>query len=719
MNNREHVFSPTFETSLSKPSFDDLSSVDNIDARQLFYLLNQPEKQYQVSNLAYDFICYKLNVAKHFYDSSIDHCYDVKSIAQLKITKIAPLAQHFSVLDNQLECVRQTTAIQLSQPYWLKNTFQVSCSQNKIALQLMSLFHSFNVNDQEKISLDVSYRSLLLRLGVKQPLLYTQEFAQQEDILEEVFNFSSIQLSLMQFPRLLFPEILGFTLAFLQMPTLIEICFPDHQLNSDFFKQRQQKIEIQIKVLFICITDYLALFKQQNDKLWSRIQYGFFLFQQQILSCRDQLSQLFDKQQTIEQKIAFLFQQKAIAALGHHQNIILEGVSLDHWFSNMPDNSEAFLQALKNSKFVDVNQPDNSKLLKLFDFKGPMLGVLNNKERKLLLRWLKSDGNILLTTQAVEKDLSNASLFAKVLTRQTTTYQKINNRELYYYLVNADLFPDVLLTVTNKTKRLLQVCDFFSHVPFKKYSHEQFDKYIAEIYHNEMKAYQPLQGQPKISKPAYLWGLEQIAPMILIDGCWLQNSLAIKQTNAGISEILFSIYRDEIGNGVLQQSHPYIFKQLLDSLSIMVPAVHSKDFINHPRFINSAFDLPVYMLALSYFPIQFLPELLGLNMAIELSGLGKSYMQLVDDWRYWDIDPTIASIHISIDNYASGHTYLAKKAIKLYLDQIQNMTADNVIVDKHWRRICCGYSSLRFVGTRFKLAMPATYLANKYSFHQG
>ena len=158
-----------------------------------------------------------------------------------------------------------------------------------------------------------------------------------------------------------------------------------------------------------------------------------------------------------------------------------------------------------------------------------------------------------------------------------------------------------------------------------------------------------------------MWGLEQVAPMILIDGCWLQNSLSIKNVNSDIADILFGIYCDELGNGNFNQSHPVIFQQLLDSLSIKVPSVYSPKFIEHPGFINSAFDLPVYMMGLSHFSIDFLPELLGLNMAIELSGLGKSYMRLVDEWTYWGIDPAIASVHISIDNVASGHTFFGKK----------------------------------------------------------
>jgi hypothetical protein len=144
-------------------------------------------------------------------------------------------------------------------------------------------------------------------------------------------------------------------------------------------------------------------------------------------------------------------------------------------------------------------------------------------------------------------------------------------------------------------------------------------------------------------------------------------------------------------------------------LNISVPPIHSREFIDYPGFIASAFDIPVYLLAISKFPIAFLPELLGLNMAIELSGLGRVYMQLVDELKFWGIDPAIVSIHISIDNVASGHTALAKKAIQLYLDEVSASHGEQKM-QRHWQRIYTGYCSLQTAGRNFKWALIYRYL---------
>lgn len=719
MTVREHVFSSPLNTSYNRQSLNGirLSNVKTIDKQQLFYFLNRSENYHYISTIAYDFICYHLVMAEDAYSATpIHHYHDVGSLVHLNAAPYAPLPQHLSVLDNQLECVRQTRIIYDTQPCWLEKIFQISSSQSKIAVEIMAIYSDLKGCGQDKVNISQSYKALLLMLGIKHPVLYTQAFTGQTLILNQMYVFASIQLALTRFPRLLFAEIIGFTLAFCQMPTLIETCFPNHSLSSSFFKLRQQKVEQALPAVQHCIADYLSLFPQQKNQLWVRIQKGFLLYQQQMLCCREQLNILLEKQPTPQQRIIQIFKQKAVAAIGHHQKIFIEGISLDRWISGLPENGKQFLLALKKSAYVDCNNPEKSLLLTLFDFDGPMLGVLNNTERGYLLDWLKTDEREVFVTYPVETVATSTNKVLEESVSPVDKYEKLDNRTLYYYLINADLFPDVRLTAQKKINKLLGLCDFFCHVPFKSYSHDRLDAYISAIYQREMAGHKPLKERPKISKAAYIWGLEQIAPMILIDGCWLQNSLTIENTYPEIAEILFSIYCDEIGNAVLEQNHPYIFQQLLDSLSIDVPPVYSKTFIQHPDFINSAFDLPVYMLALSQFSVQFLPELLGLNMAIELSGLGKNYMQLVDDWNYWGIDSTIVRIHISIDNYASGHTFLAKKAIKIYLDHLQQRSGKADVVNEHWRRVCCGYASLRLVGMRFKLALPIYYLMAKKGY---
>ena len=715
MNKPVHPFDPALTELFSQSVTDRPVSKEN--SRHLFYQLNQAEQYPDILPCAHDFISQKLKAVETTYSSSFISNYSEEKLASLQSTDIAPITDHILTQDNLKFCINQSAAILLTQPCWLQNISRTAFSQTETSIQLISLYLQLtSATQQDNVLLD-SYRSLLLANGIKIPALHSYSYSQQADIFTETFDFAALQLALALFPRVLLAEILGFTLAYCQMPTLIDVCFPNHQLQSNYFKLRHKKMVKQIPALLQCIANYLTLFPRQKQQLWSRLQNGFWFYHQQMQCCRDKINDTLTNPLSTQQAVAQLFNKKAMAAIGHHQKIELDGVSLDKWFSEMPANSQAFLHALKKSEYVDRQKAEDSPILKLFDFKGPMFGILNQHEYNLLKNWLKDEAaetsqHQIEHSEQAEKTATPLPLSLPL--QSAKKYGQLNNRELYYYLINADLFPDVLPPAKYKANKLLKLTRLFNRLPFKHYSHEQFDAYIENLYQHEIEAYQPLQGKPKFSKEAYVWGIEQIAPMILIDGCWIQNSLMLQNINPEICDILFSIYCDEIGNGKLEQNHPYIFQQLLDSLSIQLPPVHSKDFVNHSEFIDSAFDLPVYMLSLSCSSAEFFPELLGLNMAIELSGLGKSYMGLVDDWNYWGIDSTIANIHISIDNYASGHTFLAKKAIQLYMDEIMQRTGNRSILDKHWQRIYSGYASLRFVGTRFKLGLPIRYLSYKF-----
>ena len=709
-NKQEYAFDPLLSAQYLKLHSNQRYSKDKgtKDCRQLFYQLNQPENYLDCLPSAYNFITLALHETEQIY-SSFFIKYSSKD--PLNTLPISPLSEVLLIRANTLECLNQSSGILLTQPCWLQGVFQTFSSQSKLAIELMSIYLKLTSDGNGKPDLLKSCHSLLLASNIKIPVLYSYNYSQQRKLLPEMFDFSNIQLIFARFPRVLFPEILGFTLAYCQMSTFLEICFPSHQLAGHFFKQRQLRTEQQMFPLLRCILDYLDLFIDQKESLWLRVQNGFWLYHLQMQRCRDAFEHSLENSKLPSRVIAELFQQKISAALGHHQKVLLQGKSLELWFSGMPENSLEFLQALKQSNYVDKVAPENSLLLKLFEFKGPMFGVLNKHEITLIKDWLTENE----TPTTIQLNTTQTITQLDKKPQSIKEYKTISHKELYYRLVNVDLFPEFLPTAKNRVHHLLQVCRLFSALPFKHYSHQQFEQYIEAKYQREIKAYQPLQGKPKVSKEAYVWGLEQVAPMILIDGCWLQKSLSIQNVNSDISKILFSIYCDELGNGNFDQSHPVIFQQLLDSLSIKVPSVYSPKFIEHSGFIKSAFDLPVYMMGLSHFSVDFLPELLGLNMAIELSGLGKSYMSLVDEWRYWGIDPAIATIHISIDNAASGHTFLAKKAIQLYMDDVMQHTGSQKIVDLHWRRIYTGFVSLQLVGWRFKLSLPVCYLINRIS----
>jgi hypothetical protein len=241
------------------------------------------------------------------------------------------------------------------------------------------------------------------------------------------------------------------------------------------------------------------------------------------------------------------------------------------------------------------------------------------------------------------------------------------------------------------------------------YSHEGFTDRIDAIYTRAVADYRPYTPPPRWDRDEYLWLLTQLAPFFLVDGCWLQQSGRLITFNPEVAAVLFDTYADEIGAGDPRQNHSNVFRDLLRREGITLPSVTSLEFSTAPIFADSVFVLPVFLLAISQHTRRFLPELIGLNLAIELSGLGAFYMRLVDELRYWNIDPTIITLHISIDNYSTGHAAMARKLVGTYLDQIfaaQGYSA----MQAHWRRVWTGYLALASVSQRSFLGLIPAYL---------
>ena len=182
----------------------------------------------------------------------------------------------------------------MNQPNWLQNTSMIAYSQSKIATRLFALYLQLTKANNENVTPLNSYRSLLLATGLKTPTLHDYSYNQQTNFTLATLDLATVQLTLARFPRVLLPEILGFTLAYCQMPTLIEICFPNHQLPSHFFKQQNHQLKLQLPLLRDCIIDYLELFPQQKQVLWQRVQKGFWLYQFQTQRCKDQFKELLD-----------------------------------------------------------------------------------------------------------------------------------------------------------------------------------------------------------------------------------------------------------------------------------------------------------------------------------------------------------------------------------------------------------------------------------------
>ena len=702
-----------------------------LDSRTLFYHSLHISEQLSVKPQLYCFLKQQFQLVNEYCAANLQLKFTPTSLTNL--IKAAPAPHSHDLSETKLsDCLVQCAPIFFTEPGWLVGFAQTATNQSPLAIDLMAMYLSLTDSKQGIAQSREVYHAYLLSCGFEMPALHTLAFAKQAQIGDEIFDFAAIQLALTQFPRVFLPEILGFTLAYCQshsLPARLYTDAVDIKL-PDFVVGRQVKRQQAVSHITTVIKTYLSEFELQCDDLWRRIQLGFWLYQQQLERCEHkistQLHTTLSPRQSVEKLLALLRPK----AIGHHGKIRLGSRTLDDWFKETPFKSVNFLASLLHSPYVDRAKPEHSKLLTLFEFGGPMFGVMDEDGRAIVKNWLLSELNpasmqskkhrpvnykvgLKSITSAPVTHTSSAQLLQDYNDVTQPNYSKLSNRELYYYLVNSDIYPEALPAAKESVNRVLIWAKCFNRLPFSRYSHQAFEDHIQSVYQHEVAHYKPLSKKPKLSKDTYVWGIEQFAPTILTDGSWLQDISQLDYyPDHAIGALLHKIYQDEMGNGVLAQNHPHIYQNLLDGLAIKLPPINTKEFTSHTGFINSAFDIPVYLMAIAKFPNAFLPELLGLNMAIELSGLGNVYLRLSEALKFWGIDSAIVDVHTSIDNLATGHAALAVKAIQSYLDDVAVCHGENVM-QAHWRRIYTGYCSLQTASKRFKYSLAWQYFAYK------
>jgi hypothetical protein len=158
-------------------------------------------------------------------------------------------------------------------------------------------------------------------------------------------------------------------------------------------------------------------------------------------------------------------------------------------------------------------------------------------------------------------------------------------------------------------------------------------------------------------------------------------------TATQVEAILFQIRYEEGGSGNIDENHPNLYSKLLKSQGIQIPTVYSRDFSEDHRFLDFAFEQPVFQIAVGLHPQQFLPELLGMTLWFEWNSTPASY-QFAKCLRGRGIDDTYYRIHQRVDNPDRGHGFLARRAVEIFLEDVQQKGDD---VQAYWKRIWQGY----------------------------
>jgi len=298
---------------------------------------------------------------------------------------------------------------------------------------------------------------------------------------------------------------------------------------------------------------------------------------------------------------------------------------------------------------------------------------------------------------------------------ERSPYFGSSERDFFYYLMNIDAYPDFVERAHQlvhhylaQGRRNMQEADpdeVWSYFPF---SQTAFDARMELIYANYVRdnattANPALLASRDFSAPNYLstsnrarqaYQLLQMGPFNQLDGAWLRRIVPDGPVD-DVGELLAHIRQDELGDGVTAQNHANVYTDLLKSLNFYLPDLHTRAYADDPRLLDEAFTQPCFLLAISQFDDEFLPEILGMTLYLEWSSIG--LVSTVNTLEAFDINPLYYSLHVGIDNAAAGHGALAKRAIGIYLDQIRASEGPEVM-QKIWQRIWTGYVTFGTLG---------------------
>ncbi|WP_344971681.1 iron-containing redox enzyme family protein [Salinactinospora qingdaonensis] len=405
-----------------------------------------------------------------------------------------------------------------------------------------------------------------------------------------------------------------------------------------------------------------------------------------------------------------LMRQRAREASVYHQQSRLAGRTIQEWFAEAREDPSGLVAALAESRYVKPGAPDESRLLtKLTDFGGPMFRIFSPEDRDVISRWIASlaepdrqSADEAPGSSAPQESSPAAPRFGAHRCRHVSTADEppSNIREAYVALQGRHCAPRVRRFADDYIDYWLDLArNSLDRHPFplpaqppapgglREWLLRAHEQHAEEIDLESARSELP-------SREELIESTVQLAPLTLIDGSWLLGFTDVTLASSRIGFSLFETYWDELGNGDITINHPKLYRDVLHGMGVTLPPTASPEFARSELLNDSSFELPVYWLAIGHVPNSRQPEVLGLNLAMELSGVGGSYRTAREALKAYGFPTVFVDIHNTIDNVSTGHSAWAADAIESFMDAAATMGTDDTALAALWERIRVGFASL-------------------------
>ncbi|MET9697962.1 iron-containing redox enzyme family protein [Streptomyces sp. NPDC006529] len=418
----------------------------------------------------------------------------------------------------------------------------------------------------------------------------------------------------------------------------------------------------------------------------------------------DEAAAALDPRRAMEQ----LIRERAREGAVYHQDFPMGDGTLSELLERAQSDPAPLLRELAATRMVKPGRAERSSLVNgLIGPKGPMFRVFSPDDVEIISKWIDSladtEPRPALPPAAPAPRVQDLDALEAAGTPEDGVAPG-DIREAYFVLQGRALAPATRAFALRYVKRWLaraklsvgrtdrSLPESWTSAGLRPWLLDKHDKHGAEFETSRSN------GMP--SREEVIDSTLQLAPLTLIDGSWLQGF-----TDAGLATTrfgfpLFETYWDELGNGDIEINHPKIYRDVLREMGIELAPTGSREFAYDTRFREESLERPVYWLCLGKLPHTFLPEILGMNLAMELSGVGGSYRTARTFLKHYGFSTHFVDLHNTIDNVSTGHSAWAADAIDTHMRTVAKLSGPAESAAE-WERVRVGYESLAPLPSRF------------------
>jgi hypothetical protein len=588
----------------------------------------------------------------------------------------------------------------LSDGVWLQGLAWVAHVENEIGMSALRQLMIRCGDPGTSESRPERYGALLRSIGVAPGVIARWELEELSPCSDISFEHALLGMALALFPTALRPEIVGFNLwmATVGPCPLLDRLAPELHARGASLTYFDSGDRTKLAEL---ATEMAVLYCQEEgdgtDGARRRMSNGFYAAHESYRRWQLAMSGR-NVPITPRQTVVDIVGRKARFAQGHHGRLRLGAHPMEELFAGGRKAHEELVAHLARSRWITPGDPAASPLVTtLISIDGPMFDIFTAAEQDDLREWIaelpareEASGECepipLAGRYTAPQDAAGLARYA------VERFRTADYRALLFHLVNADQFPAVRVFGRGLAERAIATVRsalqsdprLHSQVP-PAYS----ERAVAEIVVDNHA--RNVEGQAQ----AMAQDLSSAEASMLLDGCWLQGF--VDAIRAGLEECgwLFRIYASEMGDGHLAWNHNYIARRIYES-RLGTPPLPATD--------RRLFDdvrvgvVPVVYMSMALNTHRFLPELLGLNLAIEARGVCGWYIatwkQHVREGDRWAA--LYNRLHNSIDNYASGHTKWSLAAVQSFLGRVRDAAPS--ALDEQWQRVWLMWRLLEIQG---------------------